>query len=124
MPDLTIPNLHREAIVFSDNECKHQEPSLFGVTDGKAIGTYLEHKFLDHLYQKYTFMRGSSAKGIDIPLLNVDIKVTSIKQPQSSCPFKDAGQKIFGSSLHRVGKLGDAVPQTPWDLAHWSPRRI
>jgi hypothetical protein len=25
-----------------------------------------------------------------------DIKVTSIKQPQSSCPFKDARQKIFG----------------------------
>jgi hypothetical protein len=25
-----------------------------------------------------------------------DIKVTSIKQPQSSCPFKDAKQKIFG----------------------------
>jgi len=26
----------------------------------------------------------------------VDIKVTSIKQPQSSCPFKNARQKIFG----------------------------
>lgn len=25
-----------------------------------------------------------------------DIKVTSIKQPQSSCPYKDAKQKIFG----------------------------
>ncbi len=25
-----------------------------------------------------------------------DIKVTSIKQPQSSCPFRDAKQKIFG----------------------------
>ena len=25
-----------------------------------------------------------------------DIKVTSNKQPQSSCPFKDAKQKIFG----------------------------
>lgn len=25
-----------------------------------------------------------------------DIKVTSIKQPQSSCPFKDAKQKVFG----------------------------
>jgi hypothetical protein len=26
----------------------------------------------------------------------VDIKVTSIKQPQSSCPFKSARQKIYG----------------------------
>ncbi|BBH40668.1 MULTISPECIES: type II restriction endonuclease [Microcystis] len=26
----------------------------------------------------------------------VDIKVTSTKQPQSSCPFKSARQKIFG----------------------------
>lgn len=30
------------------------------------------------------------------PEINTDIKVTSIKQPQSSCPFKNAQQKIFG----------------------------
>jgi hypothetical protein len=43
-------------------------------------------------------MVGSSAKGIDLPSddIQTDIKVTSIKQPQSSCPFKDAKQKIFG----------------------------
>ena len=28
--------------------------------------------------------------------IQTDIKVTSIRQPQSSCPFKDAKQKIFG----------------------------
>ena len=28
--------------------------------------------------------------------ISTDIKVTSIKQPQSSCPFKDPKQKIFG----------------------------
>jgi hypothetical protein len=28
--------------------------------------------------------------------LNLDIKVTSITQPQSSCPFKFARQKIYG----------------------------
>jgi hypothetical protein len=39
---------------------------------------------------------GSSAKGIDFPNLDVDLKVTSIRQPQSSCPFKSARQKIFG----------------------------
>lgn len=28
--------------------------------------------------------------------INTDIKVTSIRQPQSSCPYKDSKQKIFG----------------------------
>lgn len=74
----------------------HHEPALFGVTDGKAVGTYLEHKFQAYLHDKYTYAEGSSAKGIDFPELLVDIKVTSIKQPQSSCPFKSARQKIFG----------------------------
>jgi hypothetical protein len=41
-------------------------------------------------------VEGSSAKGIDFPELGVDMKVTSIRQPQSSCPFKSAKQKIFG----------------------------
>ena len=37
-------------------------------------------------------------KGIDLPGTGIqtDIKVTSITQPQSSCPFKNARQKIFG----------------------------
>ena len=40
----------------------------------------------------------SSAIGVDLPSEDIltDIKVTSIKQPQSSCPFKDAKQKVFG----------------------------
>src|ERR1019366_3899353 len=45
---------------------------------------------------KYSFAGGNSALGIDIPSIGVDIKVTSIKQPQSSCPFKSARQKIYG----------------------------
>ncbi len=43
---------------------------------------------------------GNSASGIDFPALEVDIKVTSIKQPQSSCPFKSATQKVFGLGYH------------------------
>lgn len=66
------------------------------MTDGKAIGTYLEHKFQEHLSAQYSYDRGNSAKGIDFPALGVDIKVTSIRQPQSSCPFKSASQKIYG----------------------------
>jgi hypothetical protein len=66
------------------------------VTDGKAVGTYLEHKFQAYLQGRYQYARGSSAKGIDFPELDVDIKVTSTRQPQSSCPFKSARQKIYG----------------------------
>lgn len=88
--------VQKEARIFADFESKHAEPSLFGVTDGKAIGTYLEHKFQSSLEKLYAFARGSSANGIDFPELGVDIKVTSIRQPQSSCPFRSARQKIFG----------------------------
>ncbi len=56
----------------------------------------MEHKFQAYLRERYAYEEGSSAKGIDFPELGVDIKVTSIKQPQSSCPFKNARQKIFG----------------------------
>jgi len=45
---------------------------------------------------KYQFPPSNSAKGIDFPEIDVDIKVTSFKQPQSSCPFRSARQKIFG----------------------------
>ena len=93
---LTIPILKAEAKNFVRQESTHAEPSLFGVTDGKAVGTYLEHKFQAYLQTKYEYIAGSSARGIDFPELGVDIKVTSIRQPQSSCPFKSARQKVYG----------------------------
>jgi len=93
---LTIEALVSDAREFARNESLHREKSLFGVTDGKAVGTYLEHKFQNLLLTKYTYTKGSSAKGIDFPKLDVDVKVTSIRQPQSSCPFKSARQKIYG----------------------------
>lgn len=99
-PELTIEILIQEAAQFAEVESKYDEPSLYGVTDGKAIGTYLEHKFTSYLSSVYTYQSGNSASGIDIPVLGVDIKVTSIRQPQSSCPFKSARQKIFGLGYH------------------------
>lgn len=93
---LTVQLLQKEASTFAKKESKHAESSLFGVTDGKAVGTYLEHKFQTLLHGRYVYGRGNSAKGIDFPELGVDIKVTSIRQPQSSCPFKSARQKIYG----------------------------
>lgn len=95
-PPLTIRLLQEEAASFAIAESDHAEPSLFGVTDGKAVGTYLEHKFQTVLQSRYAYVRGSSAKGIDFPELEVDVKVTSLRQPQSSCPFKNARQKIYG----------------------------
>ena len=93
---LTVDLLKEEAQGFAERESVHKEKILYGVTDGKAVGTYLEHKFQERLQKKYYYERGSSAKGIDFPKLGIDIKVTSIRQPQSSCPFKSARQKIYG----------------------------
>lgn len=95
-PELALETLKIEAQRFAEVESAHQEPSLFGVTDGKAVGTYFEHKFRSYLRERYEFEEGSSASGIDFPELEVDMKVTSIRQPQSSCPFRSARQKIYG----------------------------
>lgn len=48
--------------------------------------------------ERFDLISGNSAAGIDLPSpeINTDIKVTSIKQPQSSCPYKSSKQKIFG----------------------------
>ncbi len=97
---LTIELLQNESSKFAEMETSYDEPTLYGVTDGKAIGTYLEHKFNDHLAKTYSYERGNSASGIDFPSLGVDVKVTSIKQPQSSCPFESAHQKVFGLGYH------------------------
>ncbi len=96
MITLTVVTLCSEATIFSAAESHHPEPLLYGVTDGKAVGTYLEKKFRLYLQERYEFVAGNSASGTDFPGLLVDMKVTSIKQPQSSCPFKSARQKIFG----------------------------
>lgn len=93
---LSLAQLQKEATDFAKVESNHPEPSLYGVTDGKAIGTYLEHKFRAHLASRFAFAPCNSALGVDFPDLNVDMKVTSVTQPQSSCPFRSARQKIFG----------------------------
>lgn len=97
-PKLTIDALIKEANAFCERESNFDNKDLFGVTDGKAVGTFIEHKFTDHLEKNYDVEIGSSANGIDMPSgdISTDIKVTSIEQPQSSCPFKNARQKIYG----------------------------
>ena len=59
---LTISLLMEEARSFAEMESQHSEPTLFGVTDGKAVGTYLEHKFHKYLHARYEYVEGSSLK--------------------------------------------------------------
>jgi hypothetical protein len=107
--NLTIKNVLVEAKAFCIAQSKIPNKELYGVTDGKAVGTHIEHKFQQYLTDKYQVKIGSSAKGIDLPTVDIDIKVTSIKQPQSSCPFKDAKQKIFGLGYHLLVFVYDKV---------------
>jgi hypothetical protein len=115
-PALTIEDLLKEANAFAVLESSYSEPKLYGITDGKAVGTYVEHKFKNLLAAKYNFVASSSASWIDFPEIGVDIKVTSIIQPQSSCPYKSARQKIFGLGYSLLifvySKSDDAKTQT------------
>lgn len=91
---LTQPDLIATAQAFCLEDHAYRE--LFGVTDGKAVGTFIEHKFRERLDELYTVQIGSSALRLDLPSVETDIKVTSIRQPQSSCPFRSARQKVYG----------------------------
>lgn len=70
------------------------------VTDGKAVGTYVEATFNAWITRHLEHRPGNAALGIDFPELEVDLKVTSIKQPPSSCPFRNATQKVYGLGYH------------------------
>lgn len=99
---LDIKGLQVAAKDFCEMESGKYRSELFGVTDGKAIGTFVEHLFQEYLEQRYVVTIGSSANGLDLPSVNTDIKVTSIRQPQSSCPFKDSKQKIYGLGYNLI----------------------
>jgi hypothetical protein len=115
-PALTMALLQKEVGRFADDEARHQEPILFGVTDGKKVGTYVELKFRRYLSERYSYEEGNAAKGIDFPGLGVDLKVTSLKQPQSSSPFSSARQKVYGLGHSLIvlvyDKADDAATRT------------
>ena len=96
LPVLTLELLKISATDFARSLGATPIPALYGVTDGKAVGTYVEAALHTYLATLFDHTPGNAAKGIDLPDLGVDIKVTSIRQPQSSCPFRDATQKIYG----------------------------
>jgi hypothetical protein len=93
---LSIATLKSAAKIFAADLSAADIPELYGVTDGKAVGTYVEAAFNAYITRNYEHIPGNAAKGIDFPDLDVDLKVTSIKQPQSSGPFRDAVQKVYG----------------------------
>lgn len=99
---LTVEALVEEAKKFCELSSNTPHPNLYGVTDGKAIGTVIEHDFQSYLSEYYDFSSGSSAKGLDLPSIDTDIKTTSITQPQSSCPFRNSKQKIFGLGYNLI----------------------
>jgi len=100
MKDLTVNDMKVEAGTFLRSLSQRGIESLFGATDGKAVGTYVEHEFHAYLESDYDYVIGSSASGIDFPTLGVDLKVTSSRQPQSSCPYQSAEQKVYGIGYH------------------------
>ena len=65
---LSLASLLEEAGLFAQMESDHFDTAIYGITDGKAIGTYFEHKFRAHLATRYSYEQGSSASGIDFPV--------------------------------------------------------
>lgn len=96
LPEMTTDLFREAAGDFADTLKDLPFPDLYGASDGKAVGTRIESLFKEFLEGKYQVRVGSAAKGLDFPTINTDLKVTSLRQPQSSCPFKDATQKIYG----------------------------
>ena len=95
-PKLTLAAFKSEAQRFVRLHAAVTDKTLYGVTDGKAVGTFIEKRFHKFLKESFDHRPGSSSRGRDLPDINVDLKVTSVRQPQSSCPYKSAAQKIFG----------------------------
>jgi hypothetical protein len=100
LPKLTIPSLKNSAALFLARVSGQPFASLYGVTDGKAVGTVIELGFQNFLKERFEYTQGNAANGIDLPEIGVDLKTTSIKQPQSSCPFRSADQKVYGLGYH------------------------
>lgn len=102
MSAMTIQDMKKEATEFGKIMSSENHNTLIGVNDGKKIGTYIEHRFQEFVSKKYEIEVGNSARGIDLPNVETDIKATSITQPQSSCPFRDARQKVFGLGYNLI----------------------
>ncbi|MDX1992691.1 MAG: restriction endonuclease [bacterium] len=107
MQNLSLPALKQQAALFAHQLGQQPIPRLYGATDGKRVGTYVEQAFNEFLSVNFSFGQGNSASGIDFPELGVDLKVTSVRQPQSSSPFRAASQKVYGLGYHLLVMVYD-----------------
>lgn len=64
---LTVPDLQSAAGAFARQIHLSPIPDLFGVTDGKALGTFVESALHDYLESRFEYTRGSAVRGIDFP---------------------------------------------------------
>lgn len=88
--------LIKEAKIFAKSFSLEKHYNIYGINDGKSIGTYIENQFKEIMHAKYGVKISSSSKGIDFPQIKIDIKCTLKSRPQSSCPYKSFRQKIYG----------------------------
>jgi restriction system protein len=117
LPGLTLDLLKEEAGRFARLLNNTPIPELYGVTDGKAVGTHVEAAFHTYLAREFDHTAGSAARGIDLPDLGVDLKATSIRQPQSSSPFRDAHQKVYGLGYHLLVFVYDKTDDATLEAA-------
>ena len=124
MEELTLAQLKIEAQSFAREFSTIPVALLYGVTDGKAVGTYIEQAFHRYLIDRYSYIAGSSASGIDLPGLETDIKATSYRQPQSSSPFHNASQKVYGLGYHLLVFVYEKSDQEQLRTAQLSFRNV
>ncbi|OGO81619.1 MAG: restriction endonuclease [Chloroflexi bacterium RIFOXYD12_FULL_57_15] len=108
------------ALYGETTQSKAPEKSLFGVTDGKAVGTYLEHKFRDYLKSRYAFEEGSLDSDIAFSGLLIDIKAINITQPHSFCPFKSVRQKVYGLGYSIILLVYDKIDDDKKETAKFN----
>lgn len=68
----------------------------YGVTDGKAAGTFVERLLEDYLSQRHDMASGNSARGLGLPSASTGIEAAPPARPRSGCPCRDGKQKIYG----------------------------
>lgn len=61
---LSLDTLKTAAVEFAEFLTSHGIDALYGVTDGKAVGTYVEIGFNDYIGDRFEHVRGNAAKAL------------------------------------------------------------
>lgn len=89
--EMTLKLLIKEAEIFCKEETEFQHRDLYGITDGKAVGTYIAHLFSKQIEQHLLL----DFESIKVEL-NTEILFLPVEQLFSFHPYKNAEQKIYG----------------------------